>query len=87
MDLPDMIFLSFRYLNPHVHVLRVVVPNAVAKDCGIAITQLVVFLDEFFLVFFPTLRRKLLRLEERRQLASLVCLGERAFPEQSALDA
>ena len=86
LHVAHVVFLSLFDLYPHIDVLWVYVPHAVAQDGGVAVSQLVVFLDKLLLVGFPALRGKLLRLEKCGQFARLVCLCECALSEQSALD-
>ena len=60
------------------------IPYAVFQDDGIAIAKLVVLVYQILLVFCPTFGRKLLRLQERRELARLVQLSKSTFLEQTA---
>ena len=85
-NVAQIVFRAFIDLHKHVHVLRIDRPHAVLDDDGVAIAQFVVFLDEFFLVFLPPLRREFLGFQERREFAGLVGLRQCAFPQKTALD-
>ena len=86
VDIADKVALTLIYLDIYVDVLLVEVAYAVFQDLRITITILVVFVDEFLLVFLPSLRSKLLRFEESSKLASLVGLGKGSLREESTLD-
>ncbi len=81
-----IVFLSLVDLYPHVDMLGIDVPHAVAEDDGVAVAQLIVFLDELLLVGLPALGCELLGLEERGELAGLVCLGEGTLSQEATLD-
>ena len=85
-DVADVVLPAFVDFHIDVDMLRIGIPHAVLKDNGIAITVFIVFLDELLLVFLPTLGGELLRLEERRQLTSLMGLCKGTLREQTALD-
>ena len=87
VDAADVILLTLTDLQPDADVLRVDVPHAVAEDGGIAVTELIVFLDELFLISLPALRRELFRLKEGGKFAGLMSLGKGTFLEETALDA
>jgi len=63
-DIADIVFLSFVYLDIYVHVLRVVCPHAVVENLGVAVAQLIVFVDELLFAFLVALRRELGGLHE-----------------------
>ncbi len=86
VNLTDIIFLAFRYLEPDIDMLRIIVPYTVGKDGGVAVTKLIVFFNEFLLVFLPALRSELLCFEESGEFTSLMRLSESAFLEEPALD-
>ena len=60
MDVPYKVFLAFVYFDVDIDMFGVIVPHAVLQDRGVAVAQLVVFLDEFLLVCFPALGGELL---------------------------
>ena len=66
--------------------LVIKVADTVFQDLSITITILIILVDQLLLIFLPALRCKLLSLEERRQFACLVGLGESTLGEESTLD-
>ena len=80
-----VVFLPLVNLDVDVYMVVVVVPHAVLDDDHVAVSQLVVLVDQVLLVGLVALFGKLLRLKERRQLACLVRLGEGTLGEEAAL--
>ena len=78
-DVADIVFLSFCDFQIYVHVLGVVFPHAVFQYCGIAVSQLVVFVEQRLLAFLISLRRELGGFQEARQFACLTDLAEGAL--------
>ena len=60
MDITDIVFLALVYFDVDIDMFGVIVPHAVLQDCGVAVAQLIVFLDELLLVSLPALRGELL---------------------------
>ena len=81
-DVTDVVFLSLVHLNIYINVLGVVGPHRIFHDNGIAITQLVVFVDEVILVGLVALGRVLLRLEDIAELSGLVGLRQGSLGEE-----
>ena len=85
-DISQIISLAFSHLDVYIYMLVIKVAHAVFQNLCIAITVLVVFLDQFLLIFLPTLRCKLLGFEESGKLTSLMSLGKGTLGEESTLD-
>ena len=85
-NVTQVVFRALIDLHIHVHVLRIDRPHAVFDNDGIAETQFVVFLDEFFLVFLPTVGRELLGFQETAEFTSLVGLRQCTFAQKTTLD-
>ena len=66
--------------------LLIEVAHAIFQNLSITETILIIFVDEFLLIFLPSLRGKLLRLEERGELTSLMRLGKSTLREESTLN-
>ena len=71
-DVADKVFLSLIHLNIYINVLGVVGPHGVFHDNDITIAQLVVFVDEVFLVGLVAFGSVFLRLEDITQLTGLM---------------
>jgi len=67
-------------------VLLIEVAHAIFQNLSITETILIIFVDEFLLIFLPALRGKLLRLEESSELTSLMRLGKSTLREESTLN-
>ena len=75
----QVVFLSFFYFHKHVDGFLIVLADAIAYNHGIAVTQLVVFVDDKLLVGLIVLFHKLLGAEQVEQLALFVGLLHHAF--------
>ena len=86
LHITQIVFLSLFEFQINANMLIVNIPNRISKDYSITITILIVFLNKFLLVFAPTLRSKLLWLQERRKFSCLMSLGKSTFAEQTTFN-
>ena len=66
--------------------LIISIPNAVADDGGVSETIFVVFVDEVFLIFGPTLRSVFLRFQDVSQLTGFMRFFECSLSEERSFD-
>ena len=85
-DVAHVVFLSLVHLHVDVHVLVVIVPHAVFHYHGVAVTILIIFLQQVLLVFLPAVGGILLRFQEVGKLTGLMGLREGALGEELTLD-
>ena len=86
MDIADIIFLPFFYLQVNVYVLIVNVPHAIFHDTRVTITMFIVFFYQVLLILLPSIWRKLFRFQERGELSCFMNLRKCTFPQESTLD-
>ena len=85
-DVPQIVFLPLVHLYIYIDVLVVEVPDAVFQNGGIAVSVLVVFVNQVLFVFLPALRCELLLLQEGGEFVYFVYVLEGTFGEKLTLD-
>ena len=78
-DVANVVFLALAHLEIDIHMLLVMVGNAVLEDNGVAVTQLVILRYKALLVLLVTLRRELLFLEYVLELVDFVQVLQRSL--------
>ena len=86
LDVADVVLLTFLHPDDDVDRALVVGAYAVVDDAGVAVAELVVLLDEAFLVLGPALVDELLGAEPAAHEAAFVGLLERTVGEERPLD-